>query len=215
LHEAIIIDSERAFTLKGVMQSIHPSMKLCGTTDKSHLDLSDELLTYVRSVLQDESPLAPAASLDEWSSLLNFLRANWIIPFVYRKIGSSPQECRPPETITDEMRQDFLISVVRSLHMERQLQEIIEALEEEGVRVLVLRGPALAVISICWCFRSKWFRLEPYWRVWATDAWLRGSKQPGTFSARSASSTTRTRVTSFRLIYTGSIGNCSFIRQFT
>jgi hypothetical protein len=28
--------------------------------------------------------------------------------------------------------------------MERQLQEIIEALEEEGVRVLVLRGPALA-----------------------------------------------------------------------
>jgi hypothetical protein len=119
-------------------------MKLCGTTDKSHLDLSDELLTYVRSVLQDESPLAPAASLDEWSSLLNFLRANWIIPFVYRKIGSSPQECRPPETITDEMRQDFLISVVRSLHMERQLQEIIEALEEEGVRVLVLRGPALA-----------------------------------------------------------------------
>ena len=93
------------------MQEIHPSMKLCGTTDESLLDLSDELLTYVRSVLKDESPLAPEASVDEWSSLLNFLRANWIIPFVYRKIGSLPQECRPPETITDEMRQDFLISV--------------------------------------------------------------------------------------------------------
>ncbi|NIR15085.1 MAG: nucleotidyltransferase family protein, partial [Desulfobacterales bacterium] len=33
---------------------------------------------------------------------------------------------------------------VRSLHMERQLQEIIEAFQEQGVRVLVLRGPALA-----------------------------------------------------------------------
>ncbi len=116
-----------------MMQSIHPSMQLCGTTDTTLLDLSDELLTYVRSVLQDESPLAPAASLDEWSSLLNFLRANWIIPFLYRKIGSLPQECRPPEPITDEMRQDFLISVVRSLHMERQLREIIEGFQNEGL----------------------------------------------------------------------------------
>ena len=126
------------------MQGIHPSMKLCGTSDKYILDLSDELLIYARSVLQDESPLAPAASTDEWSGLLNFLQANWIIPFFYRKIGSLPQECRPPEAITDEMRQAFLVSCVRSLHMEKQLQEIIEAFREQGVRVLVLRGPALA-----------------------------------------------------------------------
>ncbi len=144
MHEAIKIDSGTAPTLKAAMESIHPSMKLCGTTDTTLLDVPEQLLTYVRSVLQDESPLAPEASVDEWSSLLNFLRANWMIPFVYRRIGSLPQECRPPETITDEMRQDFLFSVVRSLHMERQLQEIIEALQEEGVRVLVLRGPALA-----------------------------------------------------------------------
>ena len=144
MNEAIVIDSGTDTTLKGVMQSIHPSMKLCGTMDESFHDLSDELLTYVRSVLQDESPLAPAASLDEWSSLLDFLKAHWIIPFLYRKIGSLPQKCVPPETITDEMRQVFLFSVVRSLHMERQLQEIIEAFQEEGVRVLVLRGPALA-----------------------------------------------------------------------
>jgi hypothetical protein len=144
LDQSIIIDSERATTLKGAMQEIHQSMKLCGTSDASLHDLSDELLTYVRSILKDESPLAPEASVDQWSCLLDFLRANWIIPFVYRKIGSLPQECRPPETITDEMRQDFLISVVRSLHMERQLQEIIEGFQEQGVRVLVLRGPALA-----------------------------------------------------------------------
>jgi hypothetical protein len=119
-------------------------MRLCGTTDKSFLDLSDELLTYVKSVLKDESLPAPEASLDEWSNLLDFLRANWMIPFAYRKIGSLPQECHPPEAMTDEMRQAFLVSVVRSLHMERQLQEIIEAFRERDVRVLILRGPALA-----------------------------------------------------------------------
>jgi len=144
LNKAIIIDSGRGSTLKEVMQGIHPSMKLCGTSDRYILDLSDELLIYARSVLQDESPLAPAASMDEWSGLLNFLQANWIIPFFYRKIGSLSQECRPPEAITDEMRQAFLVSCVRSLHMERQLQEIIEAFREQDVRVLILRGPALA-----------------------------------------------------------------------
>jgi hypothetical protein len=138
------IGSEKVSALQEAVQSIHPSLKLCGTTDKSLLDLSDELLTYVRSVFKDESPLAPEASVDEWSSLLYFLQAHWIIPFVYRKIGSLPQECLPPEAITDEMRQAFLVSCVRSLHMERQLQEIIEAFQEEGVRMLVLRGPALA-----------------------------------------------------------------------
>jgi len=144
LNKAIERDSGTDTTLKRVTQGIHPSMKLCGTTDTSLLDLSDELLTYLRAVLQKQSPLAPEASLDEWSCLLNFLRANWIIPFVYRRIGSFPQECLPPEPITDEMRQAFLLSCVRSLHLERQLQEIIEAFREHDVRVLVLRGPALA-----------------------------------------------------------------------
>ena len=144
LKEAITIDSERVSTLQVVMESIHPSMRLCGTTDESFHDLSDELLAYVRSVLQDESPLAPTASEDEWSSLLDFLQVHWIIPFVYRKVGSLSQECLPPETITDEMRQVFLVSCVRSVHMERQLLEIIEMFQEQGVRVLVLRGPALA-----------------------------------------------------------------------
>ena len=144
MDQAVAIDTGAGSTFKGVMQGIHPSMKLCGTSDKYFHDLLDDLLTYVKLVLKDESPLAPEASLDEWSGLLNFLRSNWIIPFAYRTIGCLPRECRPPETITDEMRQDFLVSCVRSLHMERQLREIIEAFQEQGVRVLVLRGPALA-----------------------------------------------------------------------
>jgi hypothetical protein len=144
MSEAITIDSGKASTLQEVRQGIHSSLKLCGTTDKSLLDLSDELLAYLRSVLQDGSPLTPEASLAEWSGLLNFLQANWMVPFVYRKIGSLPRECWPPEPITDEMRQNFLVGCVGSIHMERQLREIIEAFREEGIRVLVLRGPALA-----------------------------------------------------------------------
>ena len=137
-------NTSAALALNEAMQGIHLDLNLCGTKDKCFLDVSDELLDYICSFLREETPLAPAVSLDQWSKLLDFLRANWIIPFVYRKIGSLPQECLPPVTITDEMRQIFLVSSVRSVHMERQLKEIIEAFGEQGVRVLVLRGPALA-----------------------------------------------------------------------
>lgn len=144
LNEAAIIDAEKISTSQGVIQGLYPNLSLCGKTDGSFHGLSDELLTYVRSVFKDESPPAPTAPIGEWSGLLNFLRANWMIPFVYRKIGSLPPEYRPPEPITDGMRQAFLVSCVGSLHMERQLREIIETFLDQGVRVLVLRGPALA-----------------------------------------------------------------------
>lgn len=138
------VNSATALTLKETISEICPDLNLCGTTDKSPLDLSDELLAYICSVIRDESPTAPDATIEQWVELLEVLRANWLIPLFYRKIGSLPQECRPPEPIADEMRQAFLFSCVRSLHMEGQLREIIEGFQEQGVRVLVLRGPALA-----------------------------------------------------------------------
>ena len=111
MDQPVTIDSERASASLGVMQGIQPSLKLCAISDKSLVDLSDELLIYIQLVLKDESPQAPATSLEEWSRLLTFLRAHWINPLLYRIIGSLPSECRPPETITNELRQDFLVSV--------------------------------------------------------------------------------------------------------
>ena len=144
MNEAITIDSDRASTLRGAMQEIQSNLKLCEPEDTNFLDISDELINYIFSILRDETPLAPEASLVEWSQLLAILKIHWGIPLIYCKIGSLPPECRPPEPITSEMKQDFLVSCVRSLHMERQLQEIIEAIREQDVQVLVLRGPALA-----------------------------------------------------------------------
>jgi hypothetical protein len=125
-------------------QEVHLDLKLCGAKAKSLPDVSSELLKYICSILRDESPTIPDATIEQWVELLGLLRANWLIPLFYRKIGSLPPEYLPPETITDEMRQAFLVSCVRSLHMEKQLRDIIAAFEEQGVRVLVLRGPALA-----------------------------------------------------------------------
>ena len=132
------------FAPEEAIQEIHPTLKFCGTEADSLLDIADELLAYICSVLRDESPTAPDAAIEQWGEVLEILRANWVIPMFYRKIGPLPAECLPPEPVVDEMRNEFLVSRARCLQMERQLGEIIEGFKKESVRVLVLRGPALA-----------------------------------------------------------------------
>jgi hypothetical protein len=127
-----------------MMQDIHPGLRLSGPCGKSLLDVSEDLLVYVGSVLKNESPLAPAAAIDQWLALLDVLKSHWIIPLLYRQIGCLPKVLQPPESAIDEMRKTFLLSRVRTLHMAKQLREIIDAFQDKDVRVLVLRGPGLA-----------------------------------------------------------------------
>jgi len=65
------------------------------------------------------------------------------LPLLYWHIGRLPDEFCPPEPIIDTMRTTFQWSRTRYFHMERQLGEIVAAFKDEGVRILVLKGPAL------------------------------------------------------------------------
>ena len=147
MHKGISVDSKdprRAVALIAAIQNIHPGLKLCGMPRNALLEVSDDLLTYLLSILGNETPLPPKGSIDQWSDVLSILKSHWILPLLYRQIGSLPPELRPSESITGQMRMAFLGSRVRSLHVERQLCEILNAFRNEGVRPLVLRGPALA-----------------------------------------------------------------------
>jgi hypothetical protein len=127
-----------------MMQDIHPGLRLSGPLGQSFFDISEDLLAYIGSVLQNQSPMAPAASVNQWLALLDVLKSHWIIPLLYRQIGCLPKVLQPPESAIDEMRKTFLLSRVRSLHMAKQLREIIDAFRDKNLRVLVLRGPGLA-----------------------------------------------------------------------
>jgi len=147
MHKEISMDSKhprKAAALTAAIQSIDPGLKLCGMPGNSLLEVSDDLLTYLLSILRNEPPITPKASIDQWSDLLCVLKLHWILPLLYWRVGSLPPEVRPPESITDHMRMSFLESRVRILRSERQLGEILDAFQGEGVRALVLRGPALA-----------------------------------------------------------------------
>lgn len=137
-------DIRRVFTPTEAMKDIHSYLNLCETSGNSLFCISNELLAYLWSVLKNESPIAPETSIDQWLDLLSALKPHWIIPLLYRQIGLSLLKCSPPGPIIDRMRMSFLESRIRCLHIERQLGEILDAFQHEGVRTLVIRGPALA-----------------------------------------------------------------------
>ena len=105
---------------------------------------SDELLSYVLSLLKGEQPHPPQTTVDEWSELVVHLRPHWLIPLLYWKIGHLPLEVRPPESIAAQMREVFLVSHARYLTMERQISDILDAFNREKISALVVKGPALA-----------------------------------------------------------------------
>ena len=126
------------------IRQFHSELNLAGTPRNGLLLVSEELLSYLLSLLRGEQPILPQATVDEWSELLRNLRCHWIIPFLYWKIGHFPPELRPPEVIYTRMREIFLASHVRYLSMERQLREVMDAFNRRRIDALLIKGPALA-----------------------------------------------------------------------
>ena len=124
------------------VRHLHPGLKFCGEPKNAILNVSDDLLNYVLSLLKDDPIHAPRVSIAEWSELLHILKAHWVLPLLYWYAGRLPEEFQPPKPILESMRTAFQWSRARCFHMENQLGEITAAFKDEGVRVLVLKGPA-------------------------------------------------------------------------
>ena len=120
-------------------------MALSGILKTWELSPNNRLLSYVISLLRDEKPDLPSTTSDEWSSLIEYMRPHWIIPYLYWKIGHLPREYRPPESVVSQMRKGFLASQACYLAMERQIAKILDAFNSENISALVVKGPALAL----------------------------------------------------------------------
>jgi len=124
--------------------NVHKQVKLCGKPKNALLQVSDGLLSYVMSLLREETPVLPETSVEEWTGLLEILAPHWILPLLYWKASHLSCELRPPEKITIIMRDTFLWSRARCLQRERQLRNLLDAFNREKVPILVLKGLAFA-----------------------------------------------------------------------
>lgn len=130
--------------LKQTMPGLRGDLWPAGTPGATPFVIPEELLTYTRSILRNEVPVPPKVHSAQWFGLLAALRPHLILPLFYWQISSSPRQSHPPQPTIEELRKEFLASRVSCLRMERQLQEVLDAFGNEGIRALVLRGPALA-----------------------------------------------------------------------
>lgn len=124
------------------IRHLHPELSFCGEPKNAILKVPDGLVNYVLSLLKNDRVRPPQVSMAQWRELLHILKSHWIIPLLYWQAGRLPDEFRPPASILDQMRDAFQWSRVRCLQMEKQLREIAAAFKAEGIRVLVLKGPA-------------------------------------------------------------------------
>jgi len=126
------------------VQHLHPNMRFCGEPPDALLTLPEELIRYLLALLSGAPQPAPQVHSDEWTKLITILKAHWVLPLVYWHAGHVPKKMRPPREVMDTLRGSFQWSRIRTLYMERQLQQLTSAFREAGVRMIVLKGPALA-----------------------------------------------------------------------
>jgi hypothetical protein len=72
------------------------------------------------------------------------MRSHWIIPLVAATVAAWPEEFRAPPEVLSDLRQAQLTGIARSILTGRQCSTIIAALQESGIPVLLIKGPALA-----------------------------------------------------------------------
>lgn len=126
------------------IRSIHAGFKLCGEPRNAILNVSDDLLLYLISLLRGETPQCPGSLMAEWRGLLSNLAPHWIQPLIYWQIMRLPPGSRPPAEIIDALRLKYLLSRARALIVAGQIRELSRALNGDNIRFLVLKGPALA-----------------------------------------------------------------------
>jgi hypothetical protein len=126
------------------IQSIHRDFQLAGVTSNALLKTSRDSLNYVLSLLKNEPPLLPDLSLTQWRELLSLFKPHSISPILYQRLSVLPHELQPPKEIVNQLRITFLNMRAQCFPIEKQIGEIAAAFGQRGIRVLFLKGAALA-----------------------------------------------------------------------
>lgn len=141
---AVSASSPAALDLFNEVHHLHPNLRFGGEPPDALLALPEELIRYLLALLSGAPQPAPQVDPDEWNKLIIILKAHWVLPLLYWQAGHVPDRMQPSKQVMDVLRGTFQWSRIRTLHMNRQLQQLTAAFRDAGVRMMVLKGPALA-----------------------------------------------------------------------
>lgn len=131
-------------SVAAAVRSIHQSLPLAGDPVNALLDLPDDLLFYLVTLLRNTPCPAPQVSRRDWDTLIRLLRPHWVYPLISYHLNAWPEECRPPKEFLEELNRISLSATARTLLAGRQIGAVTGALREVGIPAILLKGPALA-----------------------------------------------------------------------
>jgi hypothetical protein len=135
--------NKESLSIKGIRE-FHAGLPLMGNPPNDLLNCSDTLLQYLAAAIRNQPVSPPEIPLSEWQQFLGKLQPHRIYPLIAWHIKSWPERCQPPEEVMLFLSRTLIEGGVRGLRFGSQVQTIISALDEAGIPVLLLKGPALA-----------------------------------------------------------------------
>ncbi|MDD1701600.1 MAG: nucleotidyltransferase family protein [Methanoregula sp.] len=125
-------------------RQFHAHIPLAGDPPNQILTLPDDLFIYLVATLRNNPTSPPTCSLQDWDTVLRFLRPHGIIPLIASNLISWPENCHPPKETMAFLSKILLFGGARGLYHENQIRRVTTALEDAGIPVLLLKGHALA-----------------------------------------------------------------------
>ena len=101
------------------------------------------LLLTAGGAANDAAIWSVARSGIDWRRFLGLAQLERAVPVIYPRLRDIVGEVIPPE-VQDQMRRLALVSDFAMLHLDARLRESLRALHAAGVRVMLLKGAALA-----------------------------------------------------------------------
>lgn len=130
--------------LLAAIKDVHSRYPLSRGPNICLSDLNDELLSYLLSLTRGETPVLPNLSDTEWKKMVQSLEPHRISPLIYSKIMSLQPAQQPPEEIVSQLKQEYYRSKISTVLSEEQLKEIVDQFKKDEIRLIVLKGSALA-----------------------------------------------------------------------
>ena len=87
-----------------------------------------------------------ASAVQRWDSLVRLAARHGVASFVLPLLKGLSEDGRIPSDVVSELRKVALYDIARSVRLRSALQEMLMALQDAGVRVIVLKGVALATL---------------------------------------------------------------------
>jgi len=104
----------------------------------------EELLLLTAGGLANDLAIAALARGEiDWHRFLGLAQVERAVPVIYPRLRALAADTMPP-AVVEQMRRLALVSDFAMLHLDTRLRESLGALHNAGVRVLLLKGAALA-----------------------------------------------------------------------